>query len=229
MTPPIIATLLLPDNVIRCTVGLFIFSLLSAVGTKIRLDTGIHHIAVVVTVILGIASTTAFLFLIDYTSRLLRPIFIVWRIGEEGIEVIETVYPDVAEARRVPDRQRQSLGPPGRIVEHVGTSAIVLAVNLRRLVTLARRADGIIEFVPRVGDFVAIGEPLFRLYGGATRIYDQLHRLLRLVEQRHLHEDALFDADEKVGDRSRSTGPTAHRHSLGGSPALRSVCGRALP
>jgi uncharacterized membrane protein len=101
--------------------------------------------------------------------------------------------------------------------------------------------------VPRVGDFVASGEPLFLLYGGATAIndqwlraqvalgpertieqdstfafrvivdvaikalskaindpttavlaIDQLHRLLRLVGRRHLHDDALFDAQGKL-------------------------------
>ena len=36
----------------------------------------------------------AFLFLIDHTARLLGPISIVWRIGEQGIKVIETVDPE---------------------------------------------------------------------------------------------------------------------------------------
>ena len=247
LTPRIIATTLLRDNVIRWTVGLFVFSLLFAVGTKIRLDRGIHHLAVTITEVLGIASTTMFLFLIDHTARLLRPIAIVWRIGEQGVKVVETVYPDVADARRLPSTPRELIGPPERIIEHVGTSAIVLAVNLKRLVAAARRADGVIEFVPRVGDFVATGEPLFRLYGGTTAIpdctlraqvafgpertieqdstfafrvivdvaikalsqaindpttavlaIDQLHRLLRLVGRRHLHDNALFDTDRKL-------------------------------
>jgi uncharacterized membrane protein len=134
LTPRIIATTLLPDNVIRWTVGLFVFSLLFAVGTKIRLDRGIHHLAVTITELLGIASTTMFLFLIDHTARLLRPITIVWRIGEQGVKVVETVYPDAADARRLPGTPRELIGTPGQIIEHVGTSAIVLAVNLKRLV-----------------------------------------------------------------------------------------------
>jgi uncharacterized membrane protein len=247
LTPRIIATTLLRDNVIRSTVGLFIFSLLFAAGTRARIDAAVPQLAVTASVILGIASVTAFLFLIDYTARLLRPITIVWRIGERGIKVIETVYPDAVEVPHIPARPRFPLGPSGRTVEHHGTSAIVLAVNLKSLVSVARSADGIIEFVPRVGDFVAINEPLFRLHGGATAIgdrtlraqvafgpertieqdstfafrvivdvaikalskaindpttavlaIDQLHRLLRMVGKRHLHDDALFDADERL-------------------------------
>ena len=43
MTPRIIATALLRDNFIRCIVGLFIFSLLFAAGTKARIDTEIPN------------------------------------------------------------------------------------------------------------------------------------------------------------------------------------------
>ena len=247
MTPRIIATTLLRDNVIRSTVGLFIFSLLFATGTKARIDGAIPHFAATVSMVLGIASVTAFLFLIDYTARLLRPITIVWRIGEQGIKVVEAVYPDAVGKPRIPVRPARSLGPPARTVDHRGTSAIVLAVNIKSLVSAARTADGIIEFIPRVGDFVATDEPLFRLYGGATAIddralraqvafgpertieqdstfafrvivdiaikalskaindpttavlaIDQLHRLLRMVGKRHLHDDTLFDAEENL-------------------------------
>jgi len=41
----------------------------------------------------------------------------------------------------------------------------VLAVNVVALVTEAQRADCIIEVAAQVGDFVAVDEPLFYLYG----------------------------------------------------------------
>ena len=86
LTPRIIATTLLRDKVIRSTVGLFVFALLFAAGTRARVDTAIPQAAVTVSVFLGIASITMFLFLIDYTARLLRPITVVWRVGEGGIK-----------------------------------------------------------------------------------------------------------------------------------------------
>jgi uncharacterized membrane protein len=247
MTPRIIATTLLRDNTIRFTVGLFVFSLLFASGTRARITEDIPQLAVTVTVVLGILSMTAFLYLIDYTARLLRPISIVWRIGEHGIKVIETVYPNAITTPHIPTVPRWEPGQAERTVEHRGTSAIVLAANLKKLVSLAQRAEVIIEFVPRVGDFVAVGEPLFRLHGGAASIddrilrsqaafgpertieqdstfafrvivdvaikalskaindpttavlaIDQLHRLLRLVGRRHLHDDALYGANRTL-------------------------------
>jgi uncharacterized membrane protein len=242
LTPRIIATTLLRNDVIRFTVGLFTFTMLFAVGTRARVETTVPPLALLIASILGISSIAAFLFLIDYTARLLRPISIVRRIGEQGIKVINSVYPDSVDVPRVA-RERGNLAPTARVVEDRSTSAIVLAVNLKALVSLASRANGVIEFVPRVGDFVAAGEPLFSLYGGAARIsnrtlraqvafgsertieqdatfafrvivdigikalspaindpttavlaIDQLHRLLRLVGRRHLHDDALYDA-----------------------------------
>ncbi|HUB45190.1 MAG TPA: DUF2254 domain-containing protein [Acetobacteraceae bacterium] len=244
LTPRIIATTLLQDNVIRFTVGLFVFTLLFAAGARARIENDIPHLTVTLAVLLGVASVTSFLYLIDHTARLLRPVSIVWRVGEHGIEVIESVYPDVIKEPHIPTPERVRHDRPKRTVEHRGRSAIVLAVNLQALVEAARDADGVIEFVHRVGDFVATGETLFRLYGGATTIddrllraqvalgpertieqdstfafrvivdvalkalstaindpttavlaIDQLHRLLRLVGARHLHDDTLLDAE----------------------------------
>ena len=195
-----------------------------------------------VAAILGLASVVAFLFLIDYAARLLRPVSILWRVGEEGLAVIESVYPkSIRDTDPLPVRHAQ-LGAPDRIVSHQGTSAIVLAVNLEALVAEANRVDGVIEVVPRVGDFVAVGEPVFLLHGGsgafderklrgsiafgpertieqdstfafrvivdiairalskaindpttAVLAIDQLHRLLRTVGRRHLHDEQIMD------------------------------------
>jgi uncharacterized membrane protein len=46
---------------------------------------------------------------------------------------------------------------------------VVLAFDIQGLASMAQRADCILEMVPQVGDFVAIGDPLFRVFrGGAT-------------------------------------------------------------
>jgi len=109
LTPRIIATALLRNNVIRFTVGLFTFTMLFAVGTGARIETTVPQYAVTVAWVLGIASIAALLFLIDYTARLLRPISIVSRIAENGIKVIESVYPVLADKPRT----RRDSAPAG--------------------------------------------------------------------------------------------------------------------
>ena len=74
LTPRIIATTLLRDNVVRYSVGLFVFTLVFAVMALNRLDKTVYEIVSLLTAILAIACMAMFLFLIDYAARLLRPV-----------------------------------------------------------------------------------------------------------------------------------------------------------
>jgi uncharacterized membrane protein len=194
LTPRIIATTLLRDNVVRYTVGLFVFTLVFAIMALNRLDTKVHDIVSLVTACLGIACIAAFLFLIDYAARLLRPVSIVAHVGDEGLEVIKSVYPNAAtDAPDVGGASPLPTEAPARVVQHFSPSGIVLAVDLDTLLLEARRRGGVVEFVPQVGDFVAAEEPLFALYGGAAAIDD--HRLRAAVafgSERTLEQDPLF-------------------------------------
>ena len=193
LTPRIIATTLLRDNAIRFSVGLFILSLLSATGALVRLETSDSHLIILVANVLGLVSIATFLFLIDYAARLLRPVSIVWRVGEEGIAVIKRVYPDVVEEAAKPSRAPGAPEGPSRTLLHQARSGIVLAVNIEALTTLARRTEGVIEVVPLVGDFLASGDPLFRLHGGARTIEDgKLAAQVALGDERTIEQDATF-------------------------------------
>ena len=191
-TPRIIATTLLRDNVIRVIVGIFLFTLAFAMRVLTRTDDTVKQLDVLVSGVLGIFSVMVFLFLIDYAARLLRPVSLVQRVGETGIGVIQGVY-------KGPTRDPGPVEPsiprlePTRDVLHKGKSGVVLAVDLKGLVALARQADGRIEFVPQVGDFLAVDEPIFRLHGGAAAIEDQrLRASVALGSERTLEQDPTF-------------------------------------
>jgi uncharacterized membrane protein len=65
---------------------------------------------------------------------------------------------------------------------------------MKALLTQATRADAIIEFAPRVGDFVARDEPLFLLRGnGATRIdAGALRGQVAFGRERTIEQDSTF-------------------------------------
>ncbi len=66
-------------------------------------------------------------------------------------------------------------------------------MNLAGLVAHAQRVNGIIEFVPRVGDFVGVNEPLFLLYGGADAIDDRvLRETVAFGTERTIEQDPTF-------------------------------------
>ncbi len=161
LTPRVIATTLLRDNVVRYSVGLFVFSLIFTVRALNKVGDIRHELVTLLTAMLGIASLVTFLFLIDYAARLLRPVSILAKVAEDGLRVIRSVY------REVPPGADDSVAADVRIDEgtrrvvyHEGKSEIVLAIDLPALTRLARRSRGVVEFVPQVGDFVTPDDPI---------------------------------------------------------------------
>jgi uncharacterized membrane protein len=215
-TPRIIATTLLRDNGIRYSVGLFLFTLLFANRTLSYMgESDVHQFQVFLSMLFGLASFVVFLFLIDHAAKLLRPVSLVGLIGEQGIEVVESVYPNPTRGiDSPPSRKRRARSPlawvfkgeparmearsgkrgaPERTLTHLGRSKVLLAVNLRALVAEARRAGVVIELMPQVGDFVATGEPLFCIHGNVGAIdEDGLRALAAFGTERTMEQDPMF-------------------------------------
>jgi len=192
MTPRIIATTLLRDNAIRYSVGFFVFTMLFTLRALDRMDVIVHQFNTLVSATFGALSLVIFLYLIDYAARMLRPVSIVQRVASEGLKVIKEVYPQPTIGPPPATTQLSTLSPR-RTVCHEGNSGIVLAVNLEALVAHAHQLDGVIEFVPQVGDFVAVDEPLFRLYGGTEDIDDrELLTAVALGTERTIEQDPTF-------------------------------------
>jgi uncharacterized membrane protein len=193
LTPRIIATTLLRNNVVRYTVGLFILTFLFALGVQNRLETRVYQLPLFIAAVLALLCFAAFLYLIDYAARLLRPISVLTQVGNEGLRVIESVYPDLSLSPGMPPIQRQTLGPPDRIIHHRGSSGIILAANIATLKSAADKADGVIELVPQVGDFVAVDEPVFNLYGGAYGVDEEVLRAaIAFGSERTMEQDPTF-------------------------------------
>ena len=133
----IIATTLLRDGTVRYVVGLFIFTLFFAVNALDRMGQDVHQLIVFVSACLGIACFAAFLFLIDYAARLLRPVSILSRVGDVGMSVIDSVYPgDTIEAP--PSEAENQLLGAGVHHHDEKPSGVVLAVMSPRLLRRQR-------------------------------------------------------------------------------------------
>ena len=107
--------------------------------------------------------------------------------------MMRAVYPDPFSSASPIVSSGEVTEPVERTVLHQNSSAIVLAVNLDQLFTIAEGADAVIEFAPQVGDFVGQDEPLFLLHRGASQVD---HAALRAVvvfgSERTLEQDPLF-------------------------------------
>ena len=193
LTPRVIATTLLRDNVVRYTVGLFAFTLIFAINALNRLEPVPHQLVLLLAVVLGLSSIAAFLYLIDYAARLLRPIAILARIAEGGLTVIEQLYPQQTQSQPQPSASPLDLGPPARIIEHTEDSQIILTVNVEAMVAQAEATGIIIEMIPSVGDFIGKDEPLFAIYGEADAIDDdELRAMVSFGTERTMEQDPTF-------------------------------------
>jgi uncharacterized membrane protein len=193
LTPRIIATTLLQDSVIRYTVGLFMFTWLLAIGVQNRIDQKVYELPLLVAAVFGVLSFASFFYLIDHASRLLRPITVLSNVGTSGLAVIGSVYPLPSQDPATVAVERHKTGASARVVAHEGSSGILLAVNVDKLRREAERHDGIVECVPQVGDFVAVGEPLFKLHGGVGSAEDRVFRsTVAFGSERTMEQDPTF-------------------------------------
>ena len=151
LTPRIIATTLLRDDLVRYTVGLFLFTLPFALAQDQMAGGGVHQAVISLAAALGVLCLAAFLYLIDHAARLLRPISILRKVAGAGLTVIDSAYPEPTATQRSASGLRRPLGAPERTIHHDGVSEIVLAVNAGLLVSEAQKAGALIELVPQVG------------------------------------------------------------------------------
>ena len=193
LTPRVIATTLLRDKVVRYTVGLFVFTLLFSISALNRIAGTSDQLVVFVAAVLGLLSMAAFLYLIDYAARLLRPVSILSRIGEGGLAVIEAVYPQPTQGPSLPHTKPPTTGMPSRIVHHAGKSEVILSLNIGKLMTQSQKANAVVELIPVVGDFVGKDEPLFALYGNVSGIDENiLVSSINFGIERTLEQDPTF-------------------------------------
>jgi uncharacterized membrane protein len=116
-------------------------------------------------------------------------------VASETRAVIHDVYPNSFAARRAessgPDLHTT---PAQKTIVHHGRPGAVRAFDAIGLVEIASRADCMIVLVRGVGDFLAPGEDVFRLYGAGTSAVNiaGLRGCVALGSGRALEKDPAF-------------------------------------
>jgi uncharacterized membrane protein len=193
LTPRIIA-IVFRDPVTKISLVVFVFTFTFALAVLARVTTSVPPLAARLAAMSCLASLGVFLYLIDHVGKALRPSGALWAVASLGRQVIAGVYPSPLSESPRPASGPESvvLGEPTRTITN-RRDGVVLAFDVRGLVSLAQRAECVVELVPQVGDFIALGDPLFRIYhGGKDLSADALYQSVAVGQERTLEQDPAF-------------------------------------
>lgn len=210
LTPRIIA-FVFRDPVTKACLASFVFIFTLSLAVLIRIKAAVPLLSAYAPTYGFMVCLVVFLFLVDHVGKALRPSGALRAVGSRGRRVIEDVYsrrfvtsPDGESPARttsvVPD------GPCRTIINP--RDGAVLAFDIQGLRSLAEQADCVIELVPQVGDYIAVGEPLFRIFGGNREwTADVLCQLVAVGQERTLQQDPTFAFRIMVDIASKALSP----------------------
>lgn len=192
LTPRIIL-MIYRDPFRKIALALFVYTFTFSVAVLVRIEDRVPLIAGYIAAYGFLVNLALFLLFIDGMGKILRPSAAFRLLGLSARNVIRAVYPSPlkeSDKPQLPLRLEKN-GQP-RIVSNVSDGA-VLGFNRKGLIGLASKSNCVIELIPEVGDFVAAGDPLFRIYAsGNDPSDDLLQDMVAVGHERTLEQDPLF-------------------------------------
>ncbi|MFP2902048.1 DUF2254 domain-containing protein [Corallococcus sp. 4LFB] len=203
----------LEDRVTRFSMGVFIGSFVYAIRLLPELRVGtdarpefVPALSIFVAQLLVLLSVVIFVQYISHMAHSIRAVHVVFRVADETRRALQAHFPEKAphvDSGGVP-RPR---GPPDTVFPHDRPPGVVATVEERSLLELASAHDAVIELVPRVGDFVPRGAPLFKVWGGAGLQLKQLRETVVVAKERTPHQDIPFGIRQLVDVAERALSP----------------------
>ena len=193
LTPRIIPSIF-RDGLTKFALTLFVFTFTLSLGGVLRIHDRVPALTATVAMYSNVASLAMLLYLTDHVGRKLRPGGALRGVVKSGRDVILSVYKhpiETAGETSVDPSEVPSAEPSSTF--YCPRDGVVLAFDMDGLVDLATRHNCVIRMVPQVGDFVATGEPIFRVYGRPSSIPNYLLRTsIALGQERTLEQDPML-------------------------------------
>ena len=174
----------------------------------------------VLTLILVGLSVVLFVMYVNSTLRLMRVAHVVDLITREALRVVASMPLDVSAEEPVGGTGASasaSIGPGTRLgpetarVAHHGRAGVLRDVDIARLVRMARQNGVVLRLVPRIGDFVVPGTPVFAVHGGpATKALRALSFQVSVGAERTFHQDLGFGLRQLADIALRALSPAVN-------------------
>ncbi|MDQ1024825.1 putative membrane protein [Streptomyces umbrinus] len=153
----------------------------------------------VLTLILVGLSVVLFVMYVNSTLRLMRVAHVVDLITREALRVVANMPLAVSAEKpagigtSTGPGPGSGLGPETARIAHHGRAGVLRDVDIARLVRMARQNGVVLRLVPRIGDFVVPGTPVFAVHGGpATKGLRALSFQVSVGAERTFHQDLGF-------------------------------------
>jgi uncharacterized membrane protein len=206
LTPRLIA-LIYRNPYRKVAFSIFVLTFTFAVGVLVRIEDTVPKLGSYAAAYGFLFDLALFFLFIDSMGKTLRPSSAARGVGLAAREVIRAVYPSRLNEDSKPQPIKAIEGKQPRIVLNV-VDGTVLAFDLKGLLTQAERTQCVIELVPEVGDFIAQGDPLFRIYQGGNELSDaRLRNHVAVGGERTLDQDPLFSFRILVDIASKALSP----------------------
>jgi uncharacterized membrane protein len=207
LTPRIIA-MVYRNRYQKFAFSLFVFNFTFSVSVLAHIETAVPRIAAYIAAYGFLVNLGLFIFLTDNIGKMLRPSSAVRAVAMSGRAVIRAVYPAPLESDSTPPAAIKDVSADETRTVLSTVDGAVLAFDLKGLVNLAQRGNCLIELVPEVGQFIAVGDPLFRLYHGGENVSEtSLRNSVAEGSERTLEQDPLFAFRVLVDIASKALSP----------------------
>jgi uncharacterized membrane protein len=217
LSPRVIARIF-RTRLLKVTLSVFVFSYTYSLAALSRIGVRVPQLPVALAIAASLSSLALFIYLVQRIGEAFRPGTVMTLVAAETRGIIDSMYPHPFSPGRG-EHAAFSLDPSraGRVILQRQTSGVLLAFDAEGLRALATRAGCIVELVPQVGDFLAVGDPLFRLYGVSSPVVDEqeLRGAVSLGIERTMEQDPAFGFRIIVDIASKALSPAINDPTTG--------------
>ena len=185
----------------------FLFSLMTLTSfdseSDPRLLTNVPLVESVLALAMVFLSLLLFIAYVNGTLRMMRISFVIDRIARESFRVAVKHPPEGAV-------DEEHLGPATARITHHGRAGVLRDVHIARVVRTAGRHGVVLRLLPRIGDFVVPGTPVFTVHGGAAPSRRALRYTVYVGVERTFHQDLGFGLRQLADIALRALSPAVN-------------------
>lgn len=188
----------LRDPTTKVALGMFMATFVYALVVLRIVGTGanknfVPSNSISLALLLLLLSMLMFLRLISRTTQGLRVAAVLQELGRDARKMIDAMYPDPVGTSDQDHIEEPTPEGHVQMVSHAYGPGILQSVDIKGLVEVATRSGVVIRLMPRLGDLIDEGAPIFEVYGGGDLVDEHwLQSALAIGDERTMRQDPAF-------------------------------------